>query len=465
MSFIDEDFLLQSSYARHLYHNYMKDLPIIDYHCHLSAETIFHNRPFRTITELWLADDHYKWRALRAMGIDEYYITGEASDEEKFKAWASIVPKTVANPLHHWTHLELKRYFGIDQLLGPSNWEAVYQQCNEKLASKDFLPRALIERSNVYMIGTTDDPIDSLVFHEKLRADVTFKPQVLPTLRPDRLIDIQAQQFLEYLTTLEERFAIKVQQITHLFELLDRIVERFSEAGAKLADHGISVLRYHDYTPFDLDRIIKKRLNDETLTQVDVNKYQTGVLHYLAKQYTKKNWTMQLHVGALRNNHRKMLHQLGTDRGFDAIDDRPLAQPLNQHFSKLAENNALPQTIVYNLNPTQNEVVLTALGNFQSGPTMGRMQFGSGWWFNDQKRGMERQLNDLAHFGFLATFIGMLTDSRSFISYPRHEYFRRILANVIAEWVNEGIIPTDERLLKELVEAICFHNAKQYLQL
>ena len=461
-SFIHDDFLLKSEASKWIYHDYAKDLPIIDYHCHLPPDEIANNQGYETITDIWLAGDHYKWRALRNFGVDERYITGDASKEEKFKKWATVVPKTIGNPLYHWTHLELKRYFDIDVLLDESNWQEVWEETNRLLKQDDFKAQALIQKSNVEVICTTDDPLDSLEHHQSIANQSDFKTKVLPTLRPDQLIEIGEFGFLDYLRKVEEQYEVSVISWEDMETLINKVVDAFHQQNCRLADHGLQHLPFERANPTQLDKIITKRREGDALTQLEISQYKTEMLIQFAHAYHERDWVMQWHVGAIRNNNQRMFERIGKDSGFDSIDDFHLAAPLNNLLNAIDYTDQLPKTIIYNLNPNHNEVIASAIGNFQSGSTVGKVQFGSGWWFNDQKRGMERQLNDLAHFGFLASFVGMLTDSRSMLSYTRHEYFRRILANLLGEWIEDGFVPNDRDLIGQIMSDVSYYNAKHY---
>ncbi|WP_067837920.1 glucuronate isomerase [Amphibacillus sediminis] len=462
MTFIDNDFLLQSEIARSLFHTFAEKLPIIDYHCHLSPKEIAENKSFKTITDLWLTGDHYKWRALRTFGVDEHYITGQASAKEKFQAWAKVVPKTVGNPLYHWTHLELKRYFDLDLILSEHNWEEVWEETNRLLQQDNFRAQQLIARSHVEVICTTDDPLADLVHHASIKKQSSFTPRVLPTLRPDRMLDISAPNFRTYLEKLALKYNLLVQDWASLVDLIEKMVNYFHDHGCRLADHGFQRLVYTEATEPQCESILTKALSGEALAPTEVAQYQTALLIKLAQTYHKKGWVMQLHLGAIRNNNERMLAQIGIDSGFDSIDDSLIAEPLNRLLNAVDRTDQLPKTIIYNLNPNQNEVIASTIGNFQGSGVEGKLQFGSGWWFNDQKRGIERQLNDLASIGFLSSFVGMLTDSRSFLSYTRHEYFRRVVANLVGDWAEQGLVPNDLQLLGQLITNISYHNAKRY---
>lgn len=461
-SFIHDDFLLQNEFAKVLYHDYAKGEPIVDFHCHLPPEEIAENKMFQTITDVWLKGDHYKWRALRAFGVDEYYITGKASDKEKFREWAKVVPKTIGNPLYHWTHLELKRYFGIDDLLSEDNYEQVWEQCNSLLKTDELSVHGMITQSNVEVICTTDDPADDLVNHTKVREDTRIQTKVLPTFRPDEIIDIEKDSFTSYLEKLEKVTRISIQSLQDLLDVIDLRIEYFHERGCRVSDHGPQRLPFKPCSTGEAERVFQNALSGKKLLKEEIEKYKTYILVYLGKKYHAKKWVMQLHIGAIRNNNKRMYDQAGANTGFDSIDDFSLAEPLNLLLNKLDQSNELPKTIIYNLNPTHNEIVASTIGNFHTGGISGKVQFGSGWWFNDQKRGMERQLNDLAHINFLSHFVGMLTDSRSFLSFTRHEYFRRILCNLVGGWMEDGEIPEDYHLAGSIVKNISYQNAKQF---
>lgn len=406
MSFINDDFMLKNETAKKLYHEFAKDLPIIDYHCHIPPEKIAENYKFKNAYDLFLGGDHYKWRLMRSNGIDEEYITGNADDFEKWKMFAKTVPLMIGNPMYHWTHLELKRYFGVDKTLSEKTAEEIWEQVNDCLKKDEFTAQGLVKMSNVETICTTDNPYDDLKYHKRLK---DFYVQILPTFRPD-LSNIKS-------------------------DITDRM-DYFNENGCKLSDHSVDEIN---------DDIIEK-------------------LVFLGEEYAKRGWTMQLHIGAMRNNNTRMFEKLGADTGFDSVNDFEIAQGISKLLNALEMKDRLPKTILYTLNPKDNYVLGTMLGNFQKAPTPGKIQFGSGWWFNDNRDGMEEQLKALANLGLLSRFVGMLTDSRSFVSYPRHEYFRRIFCNLIGRWVEDGEYPDDSEMLKEIVEGICYKNAKEYFK-
>ena len=463
-NFLCDDFLLENETARHLYHDFAKDQPIYDYHCHLNPQEVAEDRQFNNMAEIWLAGDHYKWRGMRSAGIEERLITGDASDYEKFQAWAKTVPQTIGNPLFHWTHLELKRPFGITgQLLSPETSESIWSQCNEMLAQPEFSARGIMNQMNVVMAGTTDDPTHSLEHHKAIADDNSCDVEVTPSWRPDRAFKIELEGFNDYMQKLGEVADVEINSFADLLTALDRRLDHFDQHGCKAADHGIEVVRYADIpTETDLNAIFQKRIQNKALSELEINQFSTAVQVWMGKQYHKRGWVLQLHIGAQRNNSTRMFKLLGADAGFDSIADRPFAFELAHILDAMDISNELPKTILYCLNPSDNEMMATMIGNFQGGGIAGKVQFGSGWWFNDQKDGMERQMQQLAQLGLLSQFVGMLTDSRSFLSYTRHEYFRRILCNMIGGWVEKGEAPNDINLLGKMVEDISFQNAKNY---
>jgi glucuronate isomerase len=463
-AFIHDDFLLTNKMAKILYHDYAKIQPIYDYHCHLDPKEIWENKQYSSIAEIWLAGDHYKWRAMRLNGVSEKYITGAASDKEKFFRWANTVPQTLGNPLFHWTHLELARYFDFYELLNEDTAERVWNSTNAKLEEDSFRTRELIKGSNVEMIGTTDDPTDTLEYHDRLAEDKTWKPKVLPTFRPDKGIEIMKDTFLPW---IEKLSIVTNKEIARLEDLLDALKERvdyFHAKGARLSDNGISEMVFEPATKSEVEAIFQKALNNTKVSMEEARKYKTFILLYLGQIYAEKGWTMQLHIGAMRNNNKRMFQMVGADAGFDTIEDYPVAQPLAKFLDALDHTNQLPKTILYNLNPKDNFTFASLAGSYHEEGVPGKVQFGSGWWYNDQKNGMERQMTDLANIGLLSRFIGMLTDSRSFLSYTRHEYFRRILCNLLGSWVEKGEAPQDERLLGSMVKNISYENAKNYFE-
>ena len=466
-SFIHENFLLNNKTAVDLYHKYAENMPIYDYHCHLSPKDIAENRKFNNITELWLEGDHYKWRALRAHGIDEKYVTGDGDPKEKFAAWAKTVPYTLGNALYHWTHIELKKYFGIEELLNEESYEKIWDRCNELLQQDDYSTQEIIKRSNVKVICTTDDPTDDLHYHEQIANLPDFPVKVLPTFRPDKGLEINKETFIPFVKQLEEVTKQSFSSFDEYVQALEGRVQYFHEKGCRVSDHGLSEIPYAKFEHSELDAIFQAGRNGQEVSKVDENKFKTAILMVLAKAYKERDWAMQIHFGAIRNNNSRMFKKLGPDAGFDSISDQgEVAAPLNALLDAFEQENSLPKTIVYNLNPVYNELIGTTIQNFQAESGIaGKIQFGSGWWFNDTKPGMLRQLTALADQGLLMHFVGMLTDSRSFISYSRHEYFRRILCNLIGTWVEDGEIPNDPALLQMMVENICYNNAKNYFSI
>jgi len=449
MSFINDNFMLRTETARRLYAA-VKDLPIIDYHCHLSPKMIAEDYKFRNAFDLFLGGDHYKWRQMRTNGIDERLITGDGDEYEKFLAFARTMPYLIGNPLYHWTHLELKRYFDIDETLSEKTAKAIWDKVNECLAKPEFSAQSLIKRSNVEVVCTTDDPKDTLEYHEQLRG---FSTKVLPTFRPDKLVEIGKDTFIPYIAE------IGVETYDELEEWIKDRIAYFDAHGCRLSDHGL------DYIPYvigDVKSIFERRISGETLDKEEIDAFRTAIIRLCAKEYNRLGWTMQLHMGAIRNNNTRMFEQLGPDTGFDSINDLTVAEPLSRLLDSLECEDSLPKTILYTLNPKDNYVLGTMLGNFQKAPTAGKIQFGSGWWFNDQRDGMVEQMKALANLGMISRFVGMLTDSRSFVSYPRHEYFRRIMCNLIGTWVEDGEYPRDMKRLEKIVSGIAYYNAKSY---
>lgn len=464
MSFITDDFMLTNETAKHLYHDYAKDLPIFDYHCHLIPELIATDYQFKDITEIWLAGDHYKWRAMRANGIPEDKITGSASPKEKFKAWAETAEATIGNPLYHWTHLEMKRYFDIDDLLGSDNWEDIYNRMNQKIKEENLSTQKLIKDSNVVFVGTTDNPTDTLTYHDQIR-ESDFDVTVAPSFRPDEAFPVGEERFKEFLGRLETIFGNQPTSYKEMIEQIRRRVDFFDERGTLASDHALEEMICEDATDEDIEAIFTKAINREPISKKEKEQYLTRILVDLSEMYYEKGWAMQIHFGAIRNNNSYYLDKLGPDTGFDSIKDSGNdAAGLNGLLDKMNQKGKLPKMIIYNLDPTKNHVVASAVANFQVNDEgiKGKVQFGSGWWFNDTEEGMLRQMKTLADHGLLMNFVGMLTDSRSFMSYPRHEYFRRILCNFVGEQVENGKYPKEEKLLKRLIENVCYYNAKHY---
>lgn len=460
-SFIKDNFLLQNTYAEELYHSYAAKQPIIDYHNHLPPKDIAQDRVFENITQVWLNGDHYKWRAMRTLGINEKYITGNASDKEKFMAWAKAVPNTLRNPLFHWTHLELKRYFGIDELLNETSAERIYENVKHQLQQAENSCRGLLKQMNVELVCTTEDPTDSLEHHQAL-AKTDFNVTMSTAFRPDKSIGIEAENYNEYLKTLSEVADHSIESYTDLKDALRKRIEYFHQNGCRLCDHGLNRVPFADYTASEIESIFSKKQNGESLTAIEIEKFKTALLLYLCETYHEFGWVQQFHLGALRNNNTRMLKRLGPDTGWDSIGDERQAETLSKLLDTLDGKNKLAKTILYNLNPSFNEVFATMIGNFNDGSIKGKVQWGSGWWFMDQKNGMENQINALSNMGVISTFIGMLTDSRSFLSFPRHEYFRRVLCNLFGQDIANGELPADMELIGKTIADISYFNAKDY---
>ncbi len=461
--FLDGDFLLDNRVAIELY-NAASKMPIIDYHCHLSPAEIANDRRYDNITQVWLGGDHYKWRAMRSCGIDEELITGKADDFEKFKAWAGTVPYLIGNPLLHWTYLELVRYFGINKEINAENARYIWDAANEKIASPEFSARGLITKSNVEMLCTTDDPFDDLKNHAAIAADGSFKTTVLPAFRTDNLININKPSFMPYMDKIKSVTGKIPEDIAELKAMLTARLDLFENFGCKFADLGLDVVPFAPIDEELADAAFKKKLNGEELTQYEMDCYKAYIMAFLGEEYAKRNWIMQLHISALRNNNTFMFNKLGPDTGFDSIHDANVAEPLSRFLDALAVKEKLPKTILYTLNPKDNYVLGTMLGNFQGSGAVSKIQFGSAWWFNDHKDGMELQMRTLANLGALSKFVGMLTDSRSFLSYTRHEYFRRIMCNIIGTWVENGEYPYNKELLKQIACDISYNNVKKYME-
>ncbi|MFE4708035.1 glucuronate isomerase [Peribacillus simplex] len=460
--FLGDDFLLSTPTAVHLYKNTAKEMPIFDFHCHLDPKEIFENKHYKNLTQLWLAGDHYKWRTMRMNGIGEHFITGEASDWEKFFAWSQTVPCLIGNPLYHWTHMELKSFFDIDKRLSPDTALEIWEECNEKLQDTEFTPQSFIKKSNVQFIGTTDDPISTLEYHQLLNHDSTFKTKVVPTFRPDGALFIERPTFQDWLKKLEQVVHQRVTSLAELIKGLQYRVDFFHENGGRAADHDIPYMEYKEVTLAEAETIFTKRMNGKSLSQEELIKYRSFLLKELGKMYAQKQWVMQLHIGAMRNNNTKMKNLLGSDTGFDSIGEANIARGLSQLLDALDQEDALPRVVLFNLNPKDNPVLASMIGNFYEEGVPGKVQFGTAWWFNDHIDGIEKQMKDLANVGLLSHFIGMLTDSRSFLSYERHDYFRRILCNLIGKWVEQGRVPNDNVLLQTLIENISYYNAEKY---
>lgn len=463
--FMDENFLLKTPAAQRLYKEYAAKMPIYDYHCHLSPKEIAEDKKYKNITEIWLYGDHYKWRFMRSMGVEERYCTGDASDYEKFLAYAKCVSRAIGNPLYHWTHLELQRYFNVYEPLNEKTAPEIWEKVNKIIAEGDFSARSLIKKSNVALIGTTDDPIDTLKYHAKIRELRDFDTKVVPAFRPDKAVNINLDGFKEYIAKLSEAGKKEIKNYADLKEVLSSRIDFFASMGSKISDHAVDYVPYIEASDDEIDAILKKALNGEKCTDEEVEKYKTSIITFFAKEYAKRDWVMQIHIGALRNNNTNMFKKLGPDTGFDSIDDNKIAHKLSRFMDNLDKDGNLPKVILYSLNPNDNYTLAAMLGNFQKGGVKGKIQLGSAWWFNDNIDGMELQMKALANLGALAAFVGMLTDSRSFLSYPRHEYFRRILCNIVGQWVEDGEIYDDEDILKEIIEGVSFNNAKEYFNM
>lgn len=461
-TFMDDEFMLNSQTASTLYHKYAKNMPIIDYHCHLNPQEIYENKRYTNLAEVWLYGDHYKWRAMRSNGVKEHEITGEASDYEKFLAYARTIPMALGNPLYHWSHMELKTYFGVDEVINERTAPVIWKKVNEQLQGDGFGARDFLLKSNVKVVCTTDDPADSLEYHLKLKEDREFPIKVLPSFRPDKGLELNRKGFVDWVRKLEQASDQTIGDYDAFLQALESRVQFFHEAGCRVSDHGLDDVPYADATREEAAHIFARALHGESVSWEDEMKYKTHTLLFLGKLYAERGWVMQYHMNAARNNNKRMFEKLGPDTGFDSINDATLARSLSLLLDGLDRNDALPKTILYSLNPTHNAIIGSMIGNFQGGGIPGKIQFGSAWWFNDTKEGMIAQLTTLADFGLLGRFVGMLTDSRSFLSFTRHDYFRRILCNLIGEWVENGELPHDLEWLGQTVQNISYHNAEQY---
>ena len=459
--FMGKDFLLSNETAKHLYHDYAEKMPIIDYHCHISQKEIYDNKQFSTITEVWLGGDHYKWRQMRANGIDEKYITGDASDLDKFKAWAKTLSHLIGNPLYHWSHLELQRYFGIYEPLTEDNAEEIFNKCSEVL--KTLTVRKILEDSKVNIVCTTDDPCDDLATHKLLQEDKTMKTLVVPCFRPDKANNIEKVDYLDYVKKLETASGMSIKSFKDLCAAIDSRIEFFASMGCRASDHALEYVMYEPASEEKVEEIFAKRLGGEMVTRKEELIFKTVFMRHLASVYTKKGWAMQLHYGCKRDNNKKMFDILGPDTGYDTINNYAPSSEMADFLNSLNVEGNLPRTIIYSLNPNDNAAIVTTMNCFQGDGIKGKLQHGSAWWFNDHKKGMQEQMETLANDGMLANFIGMLTDSRSFLSYTRHEYFRRILCDFIGTLVENGEYPNDDKVLKEIIEDISYNNAVNYL--
>lgn len=461
-AFMDKDFLLSTPTAQTLFHEYAEKTPVLDYHCHINPKEIAEDRKFENITQVWLGGDHYKWRFMRSNGVDEHYITGAASDKEKFMKWAEVLGKAIGNPLYHWSHLELQRYFGYYGTLNKNTAEEVWNICNAKLAEPSMSVRNIIKQSNVTLICTTDDPVDSLEWHAKIAADDSFDVQVLPAWRPDKAMNIEKPEYLDYLTTLSNVSGIKVTSFATLKEALQNRMDFFASMGCSVSDHALEYVMYYPATEKEVEAIFAKRFAGEKVTREEELTFKTAFMVFVGKEYNKRNWVMQLHYGCKRDNNRLMYEKLGPDTGYDCINNYAPSAQMADFLNALIETNELPKTIIYSLNPNDNQAIGTILGCFQDSTAVAKIQQGSAWWFNDHKIGMRDQMLSLANLGNLSGFVGMLTDSRSFLSYTRHEYFRRIMCELIGDLVENGEFPADMDILSEIVTGISYNNAVRY---
>lgn len=460
--FMNEDFLLDTPVAQQLYHQMAETMPILDYHCHINPEEIAKDRKFENITQVWLGGDHYKWRQMRSNGVDEYYITGEASDREKFQKWAETLEKAIGNPLFHWSHLELQRFFGYYGILNGETAEEVWNLCNEKLKEDSMSVRNLIRQSNVTLLCTTDDPADDLAWHKVIAEDETFEIQVLPAWRPDKAMNIEKPDYVEYLEKLGKSAKMKIKSFADLKVALKERMEFFDQMGCRASDHALEYVMYVPETEENIEKIFASKLAGNAVTREEELKFKTAFMEFVAGEYTRLGWAMQLHYGCKRDNNGEMYQKLGPDTGYDCINNYAPSAQMADFLNAIKNEGHLPKTIIYSLNPNDDEAIGTILGCFQDSDAIGKIQQGSAWWFNDHKTGMIKQMTSLANLGLLGNFIGMLTDSRSFLSYPRHEYFRRIMCNLIGSWVENGEYPYDERMLSKIVKGICYNNAVGY---
>lgn len=460
--FMDKDFLLSTETARHLFHDYAEKMPVLDYHCHINPQEIAEDRQFENITQVWLGGDHYKWRLMRANGVEERYITGDAPDREKFQKYAETMEVCIGNPVYHWTHLELQRFFGYTGALNGDTAEEVWNLCNAKLQDPSMSVRNLIKMSNVTLICTTDDPIDDLKWHKAIAADPTFDVQVLPAWRPDKAMNLEKPEFTDYIAKLSDVSGVSVTSFASLKDAIRVRLEYFNSMKCNVSDHGIDFVMYQPASEEEVEAIFAKRLAGEVLTSEEILKFKTAFMLFVGKEYHRLNWVMQLHYSCKRNNNTLMYNKLGPDTGYDCISDYAPVQQMADFLNALNCTDELPKTILYSLNPADNPLIVTVMGCFQGSGVIGKLQQGSAWWFNDHKTGMTDQMTQLANGGVLGNFLGMLTDSRSFLSYPRHEYFRRIMCELIGGWVDNGEYPADEKALKKIVEGISYNNAVRY---
>lgn len=461
-NFMDRDFLLDTDSARHLFHDFAEDMPICDYHCHLSPKEIYENKQPENISRLWLSGDHYKWRAMRSAGAEEKYCTGDASDEEKFLKFGETLQYCIGNPLYHWAHIELQRYFGIDTPLNARTAKDIYDRANEAIKNGDFRPQSLIKRSNVKVVCTTDDPADSLEYHKKLKQVSDFDCKVLPSFRPDKALNIQLDGFADYIKTLGEAADVEINSYKDVIAALLKRCDHFNEVGCKVSDQAFEYVPFTVSSDDEIDAVFKKAMNGESISETESDGYRTAVLLALGAKYHELGWAMEIHIGAIRNNSTRMFKAIGADTGFDSVGDSEIAKKLSRFLDALDVKNELPKTILFNLNDKDNTVLATMLGNFQSSEAQSKIQFGPAWWFLDTIDGMTSQMKSLANLGVLGKFVGMETDSRSFTSYGRHEYFRRIMCRLIGRWVEDGWYADDDEVLEEIIKGISYNNAIKY---
>ncbi len=460
--FMDKDFLLQTETAQKLYAEFAERTPILDYHCHINPQEIYEDRRFENITQVWLGGDHYKWRFMRSCGVEEKYITGDATDKEKFFKWAEVLGKAIGNPLFHWSHLELKKYFGYHGVLSQKTAEEVWELCNKRLAEKDMSVRNIIRQSNVTLICTTDDPVDSLEWHKKIAEDASFDVQVLPAWRPDKAMNIEKATYIDYIGTLSDVSGIQISTFAELCRALSARMDFFASMGCSVSDHGLEYVMYMPAADEEIEAIFAKRLGKSAVTREEELKFKTAFMTFVGREYAKRGWVLQLHYGCKRDNNTAMFDRLGPDTGYDCINNYAPSSEIADYLNALNKDGSLPKTIIYSLNPNDNQAIGTILGCFQDSTAIAKIQQGSAWWFNDHKTGMQDQMISLANLGNLSGFVGMLTDSRSFLSYTRHDYFRRILCNLIGNWVENGEFPQDYDILGEIVRGICYNNAVKY---
>ncbi|WP_010238190.1 glucuronate isomerase [Clostridium arbusti] len=464
-NFMNEDFLLNTETSQKLFHNYAEKMPIIDYHCHISPKEICDDKKFKNITEAWLYGDHYKWRLMRSFGIDEKYITGDSTDYEKFLSYVKALQSAIGNPLYHWTHLELKRYFGIDEVINEENAKNIWEKANKLLEQDDFTVREIIKKSNVKAICTTDDPTDSLEYHLKLKDDNDFNTKVFPAFRPDKALNINKVGFVDWIKKLGQVSKKHIDNYTEFLNAMEDRINFFHSVGCRVSDHALDYVPYLEATIEEVSEIFSKALQGSQITFEEETKYRTYTMKFLGEHYSKLGWVMELHINAFRDNNSRMFDKMGPDTGFDSVNDNNITYPLSRLLDSLEKTDSLPKTILYSLNSNDNYKLSTLMGCFQGSGILGKIQLGAAWWFNDSKDGMIEQMKALASTGLLSSFVGMLTDSRSFLSYTRHEYFRRILCEFIGDLVENGEVPNDDELLKNIVENICYKNAQNYFEM